>query len=50
MAEGRPIKDATALKYGGLDKMNTGFLARERAVLAKSGWTYDGRGSWWPPR
>jgi RHS repeat-associated protein len=48
MREDRPIKDATALKYGGPDKMNTGYLRMERNLLKNRGWTYN-NGYWYPP-
>jgi RHS repeat-associated protein len=48
MASGRPIKDASALKYGGPDKLNTGFLRAERNLLVNRGWSYS-NGYWYPP-
>jgi RHS repeat-associated protein len=48
MGEGRPIRDVTAQKYGGLKQFNTGFLRAERNLLENHGWTYS-NGYWYPP-
>jgi len=49
MAEGRPIKDNTALKYGNNpNAQNSGFLRLERNVLRDRGWSYS-NGYWYPP-
>lgn len=40
MAGGTPIRDATVDQFGNLAN-NTGYLALERAVLERAGWTYD---------
>jgi RHS repeat-associated protein len=48
IAEGRPIRDLTAQKYGGLKQFNTGFLRAERNILENHGWTYS-NGYWYPP-
>lgn len=50
MREGRPIKDATALKYSNdPNKFNTGYLRLERNILRNHGWTYS-NGYWFPPQ
>ena len=48
MSEGRPIKDATALKYPGETDKITGFYEQERQVLENAGWKLRG-GYWFPP-
>ena len=48
MSEGRPIKDATALKYPNAPSKVTGFYEKEVQVLEKAGWNLRS-GYWYPP-
>ena len=48
MSEGRPIKDATALKYPNDPSKVTGFYAKEVQVLKGAGWDLR-NGYWYPP-
>jgi RHS repeat-associated protein len=49
MAEGQPIRDASAEPLaGGRPANNTGFLRAERNLLENHGWSYRG-GYWYPP-
>jgi len=41
MSSGRPLRDASVNAETGALERNTGFLARERAVLTREGWNYD---------
>lgn len=47
MQSGNPIRDATIDPETGALVNNTGFLARERAVLESNGWTYNSASHLW---
>jgi hypothetical protein len=48
MQSGNPMRDASVDANGAL-RDNTGFLAMERGVLQREGWTYDPSTTLWSP-
>jgi hypothetical protein len=49
MATGNPIRDASVDPFTGDLVDNTGYLAKERAVLVREGWWFDPESSLWQP-